>query len=134
MANVLYPKWREAIMQAASDSSLTGTVKAALVDASTYTYNAAHQFLSSLSGRQGTDQTLGGKTFANGVFDANDLVFPAVSGVSAEAIVIYIDTGNPETSRLVAYLDSGYTGLPVTPNGSNIEIQWGSGGIFGLGS
>lgn len=132
MANALYPKWKEAIVQASSNSSLGGTVKVALVDTGTYTYSAAHEFQSSLSGVVGTAQTLGTKTYTNGVFDAADVTFTAVSGSSVEALVIYIDTGSSATSRLVAYIDTGVTGLPVTPNGGDIGITWNASGIFAL--
>lgn len=130
MANAIYPKWKEAIVQASANSSLGGTVKVALVDLGAYTYSSAHEFLSSLTGRVGTDQTLGTKTFVNGTFDAADSVFTAVSGATVEALVIYIDTGVAGTSRLVAFLDTGITGLPVTPNGGNINITWDAAGIF----
>ena len=132
MANALYPKWKEAIVQASSNSSLGGTVKVALVDTGTYTYSSAHEFQSSLSGVVGTAQTLGTKTYTNGVFDAADVTFAAVSGSSVEALVIYIDTGSSATSRLVAYIDTGVTGLPVTPNGGDIGITWNASGIFAL--
>jgi hypothetical protein len=33
---------------------------------------------------------------------------------------------------LVAYLDTGVTGLPVTPNGGDITISWHASGIFQL--
>lgn len=132
MANALYPKWKEAVMQATANSSLGGTVKVALVDTGTYTYSSAHEFQSSLSGVVGTAQTLGSKTFTNGAFDAADVTFTAVSGATVEALVIYIDTGSSATSRLVAYLDTGYTGLPVTPNGGDIIIQWNASGIIQL--
>jgi hypothetical protein len=130
MANAIYPKWKEAIIQASANSSLGGTVKIALVDTGTYTYNSAHEFLTSLTGRVGTDQTLGTKTFVNGTFDAADVTFTSVSGATVEALVIYIDTGTAGTSRLVAYLDTGYTNLPVTPNGGNIVITFDAAGIF----
>lgn len=130
MANAIYPKWKEAIIQATANSSLGGTVKVALVDTGTYTYSSAHEFLTSLTGRVGTDQTLGTKTFVNGTFDAANASFPSVSGATVEAVAIYIDTGTAGTSRLVAYLDTGITGLPVTPNGGNIDITWDAAGIF----
>jgi len=130
MANAKYPKWKEAVIQASSNSSLSGTVKAALVDTGTYTYSASHEFLSSLSGVVGTAVTLTSKTYTNGTFDAADVTFTAVSGNSAEAIVIYIDTGSSATSRLVAYLDTGYTNMPVTPNGGDILTTWAASGIF----
>lgn len=134
MANAIYPKWKEGLMQGSANTSLTGTLKAALVDAGTYTYSSAHQFYSSVSGVQGTPVALTTKTYTNGVLDADDLTWTSVSGVSAEAIILYIDTGVAGTSPLVAYLDTGYTGLPVTPNGGNITVAWDNGAnkIFAL--
>lgn len=129
MSNAVYPKYKEAALQSSANSSLTGTVKVALVDTGTYTYSAAHEFASSLTGMVGTPQTLASKTYANGLFDAADVSFTAVTGSSAEAIVIYIDTGTPSTSRLVAYIDTGVTNLPVTPNGGDISIAWNASGI-----
>lgn len=134
MANAFYPKWKEALLQGLSDSTLNGTVKAALVDTGTYTYSSAHDFLNDLSGIIATGVTLTSKTYADGYFDAADTTWPSVSGSTAEAIVIYIDTGNPATSRLVAYIDTGVTGLPVTPNGGNITAQWHASGIFRIGA
>lgn len=133
MANAIYPKYKEAILQSAANSNMSsGTVKVALVDTGTYTYNAAHEFLTSLTGVVGTAATLASKTFTNGVFDAADVTYPAVTGSSAEALVIYIDTGTAGTSRLVAYIDTGFTGLPVTPNGADITVTWNASGIFAL--
>lgn len=133
MANALYPKWKEQLLQFTANNNLSsGTVKVALVDTGTYTYSSAHQFLSSLSGVVGTAQTLGTKTFTNGTFDAADVTFTAVSGSSVEALVIYIDTGVAGTSPLVAYIDTGVTNLPVTPNGGDITVTWNASGIFTL--
>jgi hypothetical protein len=98
-----------------------------------YTYNAAHEFLTSLTGVVGTAQTIGAtKSYTNGVFDGGDVTFTAVTGNSVEALVLYIDTGTAGTSRLVAYIDTSVTGLPVTPNGGDISITWNASGIFAL--
>lgn len=133
MANAIYPKFKEAILQAAANTDMSaGTVKVALVDTGTYTYSSAHQFLSSLSGVVGTAQTLGSKTFTNGAFDAADVVYTGVTGASVEALVIYIDTGNAATSRLVYYGDTSITGAPFTPSGGNVTITWNASGIFQL--
>lgn len=133
MANAIYPKYKEAVIQSSANSSLTGTVKVALVDTGTYTYSATHEFLSSLTGVVGTAATIGAtKSYTNGVFDGGDVTFSAVSGNTAEALVIYIDTGVAGTSRLVAYIDTGVTGLPVTPNSGDISITWNASGIFAL--
>ena len=131
MANALYPKFKESLLQAGVNMS-SGTVKVALVDTGTYTYSAAHQYLSSLTGVVGTAQTLGTKTFTNGVFDAADATFTAVTGNSVEALVLYVDTGTAGTSPLIAYIDTGVTNLPVTPNGGDISIVWNASGIFAL--
>lgn len=139
MANALYDKWKEQLLQFTANNNLSaGTVKCALVDTAVYTYNSADQFYDAGTGTDvqsatvGTPQTIGSKTFALGVFDGADLTFTTVSGATVEALVIYIDTGTPTTSPLVAYLDTGVTGLPVTPNGGNITVTWNASGIFKL--
>lgn len=133
MANAIYPKFKEALLNGSANTDMSaGTVKAALVDTGTYTYNAAHDFLDDLSGVVGTAQTLSGKTFTNGTFDSDNVTWSSVSGDTAEAIVLYIDTGTPATSRLILYLDTGQTGLPVTPNGGDITYTVDAAGWFTL--
>jgi hypothetical protein len=138
MANAIYPKFKEAILQAAANSSLGGSgttgVYAVLVDTGTYTYSASHEFFSSVaSAKVGNEVEIGSKTFMNGLFDGADVTETAVSGSTAEAIVIFIKNAGANTTwRLVAYLDTGVTGLPVTPNGGDIAIQWNASGIFQL--
>jgi hypothetical protein len=134
MANALYPKWKQALLDFTANNDISaGTVKAALVDTGTYTYNAAHDFYDDVSAAVvGTPQTIGTKTYTDGVFDGDNVRYTAVSGNTCEAIVIYIDTGVAGTSPLVAYIDTGVTGLPVTPNGGDINITWNASGIFAL--
>lgn len=133
MANAIYPLYKQALIDGDSNVDLNDlTVKVALVDTGAYTYSAAHQYLTSLTGVIGTAQTIGATTVANGLFDGDDVTYTAVTGSSVEALVIYIDTGTAGTSRLVAYIDTGVTGLPVTPNGGNIAVNWNASGIFQL--
>ena len=134
MANALYPKWKEQLLQFTANNNLSaGTVKVALVDTGVYTYNSANQFYSSVSSAVvGTPQTIGSKTFTDGVFDGADVTFTTVTGASIEALVLYVDTGSAATSPLVAYIDTSVTGLPVTPNGGDISITWNASGIFAL--
>lgn len=133
MANAVYPKWKEGLIQASANTALTGTVKAALVDTGTYTYSSAHQFWSSASSAVvGTPQTIGTKTYTNGLFDGADVTYTALTGATAEAIIIYIDTGSAATSPLVAYFDTGVTNLPVTPNGGDVTVTWNASGILQL--
>jgi hypothetical protein len=134
MANALYPKWKEQLLQFTANNDLSlGTVKVALVDTGVYTYSSSDQYYSALSGAVvGTPQTIGSKTFTNGVFDGSDVTYSTLSGNSVEAIVIFIDTGNASTSPLVAYFDTDVNGLPVIPNGGDIVITWNASGIFAL--
>ena len=133
MANALYPKWKQALLEFTANNDLDGqTVKVALVTAG-YTYSSTDQYYSSVSASVvGTPQTLGSKTFTDGVFDAADVTFTSVSGAQVVALVIYIDTGNSATSPLVAFIDTGVTNLPVVPNGGDIAITWNASGIFSL--
>jgi hypothetical protein len=133
MANAVYPLYKQALLDASSNTDLNDlTVKVALIDTGTYTYNATHEFYSSVSGVVGTPQTIANSTVTNGLFDGDNVSFPSVTGASIEALLIYIDTGSAATSRLVAWIDTSVTGLPVTPNGGNIDIAWNAAGIFQL--
>jgi len=131
MANAIYPKYKEAILAASANVSLTtGTVKVAL---STAAYNSAHDFYDDVSANSiGTPQTIASTTVTNGLFDGSDVTFTSVSGSQVTSLIIYIDTGSAATSRLVTFLDTNVTGLPVTPNGGNISITWNASGIFQL--
>jgi hypothetical protein len=131
MASVVYPKAKESFLKA--DLDLDSVVRAVLIDTGTYTYNAAHDNYDDLSGVVGAESAaLASKTFTNGVFDAADITFTAVSGATVEAIVLFLDTGNPATDKLICYIDSASAGLPVTPNGGDINIVWNASGIFSL--
>jgi hypothetical protein len=73
------------------------------------------------------------KSYTGGVFDGANVTFSAVTGDPCEALVIYRKTAGANTEwRLVAYLDTGVTGLPVTPNGGDITVTWNASGIFAL--
>jgi hypothetical protein len=135
MANAIYPKFKAALLDASANVDINdGTVKVALIDTADEAYNAADEFLSDVTGAGivGTAQTIANTTVASGLFDGDDVTFTAVSGDPCEALLIYIDTGVAATSRLVAFIDTGVTNLPVTPNGGNIAIAWNASGIFQL--
>jgi hypothetical protein len=133
MANAIYPLYKQALLDGAANTDINDlTVKVALVDTGVYTYNAAHEFLTSLTGVVGTAQTINATTVVNGLFDGDNVTYSAVTGNSVEALVIYIDTTVAGTSRLVAFIDSGVTGFPVTPNGGDITVTWNVSGIFQL--
>lgn len=137
MANAIYPKYKESLLNGDTNTALSGSgttgLYAALIDTGTYTYSSSHQFYSSLSGVVGTDQEITSPTLTNGTVDGGDVTFSSVTGASAEAIVLYRKNAGANTTwRLVAYIDTNVTGLPVTPNGGNIGITWNASGIFQL--
>ena len=138
MAKAIYPKYKQSLLAGDSNADLdnntaTDGVFVALVDTGTYTYSTSHQFYSDISGVVGTDQRITTPTVVNGLFDGDDVTFSSVSGNTVEALVLYRkNSGANTTWRLVAYIDTSVTGLPVTPNGGDITITWNASGIFQL--
>jgi hypothetical protein len=126
MANGIYDAARAAFLNADIDWA-ADDIRAILVDTGAYTVNlATHDFLDDIPGgaRVATSAALSGKSSTAGVADANDVTFSAVTGATVEAVVLYKHTGVEATSNLIAYMDTGMTGLPVTPNGGDITVQW----------
>jgi len=62
--------------------------------------------------------------------DAADTTLSAVTGDQAEQVVLYKHTGTEGTSPLIVFFDTFGSGMPVTPNGGDIQIQWNASGIF----
>ena len=124
MASALYDAGRKAFLDGDIDW-LVDTIKIALL-ATTHTPGlSTHDFWDDVSADQiGSSVTLGTKTSTAGVADAADATFLTVTGAECSYICIYKDTGTPSTSPLIALLDTDVTGLPVTPNGGDIEVQW----------
>jgi len=134
MANQLYTTYKTAALKGDVDL-VNDTISAVLVDTDDYTPDQTnHQFLDDIpSGARVASATLSNTSVSAGVFDADNVTFTNVSGDECEALVIYQDTGTASTSQLVAYIDSA-NGLPVTPNGGDITVEWddGSNKIFAL--
>jgi hypothetical protein len=134
MANALYDAAKEGFLGGTIDWD-TDTLRAVLVDTGTYTVNLnTHRDYADLSGVVGTESgAFTSPTLTDGVADAADITFTAVTGATAEAIVIFKDTGVAANDILIAYIDTA-TGLPVTPNGGDITVAWDSGAnrIFSL--
>lgn len=133
MANALYDTGRNAFLTGDIDWE-ADTIKVVLVDAADYTVDlAAHDFLDDIpaGARVATATLANTSSDGTGVADADDAVFSTVSGDQSEALVIYKDTGVEATSQLIAYIDTA-TGLPITPGGGNVTVQWNASGIFKL--
>ncbi len=134
MANAFYAKGKQRMLEAAINFT-SATIKAALVS-NAYAQNlTTDEFYSDISAHVlNTPQTLASKSVANGVFDAADVTYSAVTaGSTTEGVVLYVDTGNPATSALIAYIDT-ITGFPLVTNGGDITVQWDNGAykIFSL--
>lgn len=132
MANFVYPKGLEFYP---FPNILTDDIKVLLTRG--YTAVAAtDRYLSVIPGGAQVASTanLATKTFALGVFACASTTFGVVAaGAACQALVLYHDTGVAATSELLCYIDAGYTGLPVTPDGINsITVTWPAGGVFAI--
>lgn len=129
MANALFGKGRGRFAEA-QIAWTSDTIKACLIVTSIYSVSIdAHEYWSDVSSSAYTGITpitLGSKTATLGVLDAADITFSAVSGSAIGAIILYKDTSSAASSPLILYLDTA-TGLPITPNGGDIIVQWDSG-------
>lgn len=131
MANAIYPKFKEALLNGEINLS-TDNIVAYAVDLNdsplTYAYNASHVTLTDLDNSPtaivAVTGNLTGKTITNGVFDSNDPVLPSVTGDQFEGIVLYDSTSD----NLIAF----YDGLSQTPSGNNITINVNASGWFAL--
>jgi len=132
MTNKLYPKSKEKILSAGVNL-IGDTIKIILVDSADYTYQDTHEYLSDVpsAARVATSAALTGKAVTNGVFTASNPTFTAVTGDSAEAIIVYKDTGVESTSPILAYIDNAGT-MTVTPNGNDIPVLFDASGIFSI--
>lgn len=132
MANALYDTFKEALLNKEHDLN-TDTIKATLIDSADYTYSAAHS-------DYGTDVAAAAKvaesaalttpTITNGVFDTGNFTWSSVSGDQSEAIILWNDSTTPDA--LIAFYDTGMTGMPVTPNGGDINVTVSGSGWFSL--
>lgn len=138
------------------ESFLSGaTVKIGLLDTSTaYSFaESTDEFVGDLpTGAEPSDasysrQTLGNKTFiqddadGEGVFDADDVVFPSLSTTNdIQAVFIYKQIGTDDTTPgddpLVAVYDDDSAGslsnLPISTNGSDLTVSFNSEGIVNI--
>lgn len=136
MANKIYPKFKKAAISGGPTVNLlTGSVKLVMLDLGTYTYDDTDEFLSDIAGgaQIGISGNLSSKSVSDlAAFQSGNGRFDAITGTSVEALAMFIDTGSPASSRLVAFFDTGITGLPVTPAGTSYNIIVDPAGWFQL--
>lgn len=128
MANALYDKGREGFLDGSIDWD-TNDTRLIFIDEADDTIDLAVDDnlddRAALS-RVATSGAFVSKTVTNGIADAADVTLSAVTGDVAESFDIYKHTGTETTSRLICNIDTA-TGLPVTPNGGDITVQFDSG-------
>jgi hypothetical protein len=135
MANALYNTFKQGLLNKEFDLD-TDIIKATLIDSLDYTFSAAHDFYGGgaadvpAAAKVAVSGTLGSPTIANGVFDTADFSWTAVTGDPSEAIVLWDDTIVDD--RLIAFYDTGMTGMPVTPNGGDINVTVNASGWWAL--
>lgn len=124
MANAIYTKAKEKFLSG-SINLTSDTIKAAIIDAQDYTVDTdTHEFKSSVATAAiVAEGTIANVTVTNGEFDGDNVVMSNVTGDQCEAVIIYKDTGSSATSPLICYIDTA-TGLPITPNGGDITLDW----------
>jgi hypothetical protein len=135
MANALYNTFKQDLLNKVFDMD-TDVIKASLVDAADYTYSAAHDEYSGgardvpLVGIVAESTALGSPTLTNGTFNTAGFTWTAVTGDQSEDIILWDDTLTND--RLCAFYDTGMTGMPVTPNGGDINVTVNASGWFAL--
>jgi hypothetical protein len=134
--NTLYTKGKQALLDG-SVAWTTSNIKVLLVDVASYTVNLTmHSTLSDVpsGARVATSPVLANRTAVDGIAEADDIVISAVTFAGTiDAMIVFDDTGNPATSKLLVYIDSdGSSVLPFTPNGGSVKIKWHSNGVFRL--
>lgn len=70
--------------------------------------------------------TITSPTVVAGVFDCADPSFSSVTGDQSEELVWWHDTGTDTTSPLILNMDTFSAGMPVTPNGGDINVTLGA--------
>ena len=140
MANKIYPKALERSMKTGLDL-LTQNVKAVFVDAASYTYSDAHEFLADIAvgARIATSSNMTTKTVAtvttdDARFDCDDFsVTFASAQPTCEALVYYVDTRSAAPSYLIKYMDTSAS-LPLTPppGGGVVNVTVSANGVFEL--
>jgi len=137
MANGMYVNCKNLMLGAGTHTLIdwnTDTIKVCLIDSADYTVNLStdQDIADVASGARVATGTLDSVTVTAGVVDCTDEVLSSVTGDQSEAIVIWKDSGVESTSTLGLYFDTFLSGMPVTPNGSNITLVVHTSGLFTL--
>lgn len=128
--SALYDSGREGFL--AGELSWTDQdVRVMLVKAS-YVFDASHVYVSDMGDADnGRSSFLSGKTKTAGVADADDVSIFADQAEATNGFVLFQDTGNDGTSRLIAFVDVPQF-LPAPLQRVNTTFDNGPSKIFKL--
>ena len=134
MSNQLFTPAKEGFIAGEIDLD-TAVVKACFVRG--YTFNAAHKFVSDVTGAggtiNGTSAALANKTITGGVFDADDTTASTTANATDHGILLFQSSavgGGADVAasaqRVIAWYDTG-TGLPIQPGTGATPMTWDGG-------
>jgi len=152
MPSFLYPSAKESFLGGTNVIDLLAGRLGVAIVSTNYTSSTSHSTMTNIgtanifktawvnSSTSATQSS--GITITNGVLAGPNVTVVSVPGTNtANALVLFQQDATASTqvasssARLVAYIDSASSGLPiVNPNGANITIVWDSGAnrIFAL--
>lgn len=130
----------------ANTFELTAYKEPGVVDGTNVAGNGAYTsggFFVNLSVAQNLDDVPGGARISTaaldnqtvsgrGKLDADNTTLTSVTGDPSECLVVYKHTGTESTSLLLLFMGEATSGLPVTPDGNNINITWNALGLATL--
>lgn len=133
MANVVYPLFRVRQYTGTAIDLTAVDIRAVLLS-SGYTFDPTHEFRTEYDTFEvaTSPNPLANVTLSDAaVLDADDLTgadaFQTVAS-NYNAVGLYVDTGDPATDRLIAYIDTGFTPIPGV--GVNQNLIFDAGGII----
>ena len=145
MPNILYNKAKEGFLGGTNEADLLGNKIGVALVGTGYTAAASHTTMTNVGTNTvrtvyfstATNATQSsGLTITDGVFDGPDITISNVTSTNQNinAIIIFEQNAanstvvNATDSKLVAYIDTVSSGLPInTPSGANITISWDNG-------
>ena len=151
MPNILYNKAKEGFLGGTNEADLIGNKIGIALVGNGYTAAASHTTMTNVGthvvrttyfSAVANPTQSSGLTITDGVFDGPDITISNVTSTqSVNAIIIFEQNAanstvvNATDSKLVAYIDTVSSGLPInTPSSANITISWDNGAfkIFAL--
>lgn len=127
MANQVFPSYRNAMLASFADGK---AYRIAAISSVSYTPRSQDAVLADVpldAILATSDQLVGAVTQAGKLLFDSAATFPAgIAGGQADALLLYEDSGNSETSRLIWYADT-IIGLPFEPTQNPLLFSFPTG-------